>query len=627
MKKIRIQTKLIASFLFLLLITALIGMLGLRQADQIESNAAEINSNWMQKNLLLSEMTGINARYRIFLVQYVFSGYRGDLTNRANYEPKINGIAVEFSKTLSEVKKLPLTANDKKLLESIETEWNSLKETDSKIINMVKIDQNMEAVALLMGESQDKWNKTNFNLDTFRRFNQKQADKVIMQNENIFTTGKNTNLAITITALALGLGLALYISRKISQPANLIAQTALRVADGDLSVQELQVNSKDEIRDIAAAFNKMVANLRSMTAEINEASQSVATTSKELSANADLASNATQHAANAIEQISLGSDQQSTNVMETVHVVEQVSRAIEQIASGAQVQSTSISTTINMMNDMVKDIEVMSDEARTVQQVSQQNGAIAANGGELVKNTVSGMLKVKEAVFKTAQKIRELGDHSQKIGEIIQVIDEIAEQTNLLALNAAIEAARAGEQGKGFAVVADEVRKLAEKSGSATKEIAKIITDIQQETKIAVESMAIGTREVEKGVDLASEAGKYLADIATGVHTTGENVHKITELINGVLNSSRKVSEAVNQVVAISLENTEATREISTATLQVNSSMQNISSISQQNALSSKKVAYSTEELAESVAGISASGHRLAQMAEKLHKMVDRFRV
>ncbi|WP_242653761.1 methyl-accepting chemotaxis protein [Thermincola potens] len=133
----------------------------------------------------------------------------------------------------------------------------------------------------------------------------------------------------------------------------------------------------------------------------------------------------------------------------------------------------------------------------TVKQVSEQNGAVATNGGQAVERTVKGMLQVKDAVFETARKINELGEQSQKIGEIIQVIDDIAEQTNLLALNAAIEAARAGEHGKGFAVVADEVRKLAERSSKATKEIADLITNIQKGTKVAVESMQVGTREVD----------------------------------------------------------------------------------------------------------------------------------
>jgi len=237
------------------------------------------------------------------------------------------------------------------------------------------------------------------------------------------------------------------------------------------------------------------------------------------------------------------------------------------------------------------------------------------------------MLKVKDAVFETAQRIQDLGVQSQKIGEIIQVIDDIAEQTNLLALNAAIEAARAGEHGKGFAVVADEVRKLAERSGKATKEIAELITNIQRGTKVAVDSMQVGTREVESGVELAQDAGQSLKEIVQGVNTAGEQVHKIMEIINEILTGSEEVSKAVNNVAAITEENSAATEEMSASAEEVNSSMQNIASISEENASGAEEVSASTEELTASIEEISSSSEQLARMAQELQNMVARFKI
>ncbi len=280
-----------------------------------------------------------------------------------------------------------------------------------------------------------------------------------------------------------------------------------------------------------------------------------------------------------------------------------------------------------MVTEMTNKVDIMAEGMETVRQVSEQNGIVAAAGGQAVEKTVKGMRQVKDAVFETAQKIHELGEQSQKIGEIIQVIDDIAEQTNLLALNAAIEAARAGEHGKGFAVVADEVRKLAERSGKATKEIAELITDIQRGTKVAVESMQVGTKEVEAGVELAQDAGQSLTEIVNGVKTAGEQVHKIMILINEILLSSKEVTDAVNNVAAITEENTAATEEMSASAEQVNASMQNMASISEENAASAEEVSASTEELTASIEEISASGDQLAKMAQELQNLVTRFRV
>src|SRR5690606_9959702 len=145
----------------------------------------------------------------------------------------------------------------------------------------------------------------------------------------------------------------------------------------------------------------------------------------------------------------------------------------------------------------------------------------------------------------TASSMEELGQHSARIGEIVQVIAEIADQTNLLALNAAIEAARAGEHGKGFAVVADEVRKLAERSGAATKDISELIDAIRQGIDVSLEAMQAGTREVQKGTELAAEAGSSLTRILDGIRTVNQQVGEISRSAEGIAQTAREVVENV----------------------------------------------------------------------------------
>lgn len=200
---------------------------------------------------------------------------------------------------------------------------------------------------------------------------------------------------------------------------------------------------------------------------------------------------------------------------------------------------------------------------------SKKTGETARKGGDVVKQTVSGMNRVAEVVHSAALTVRELGKNSDQIGEIIKVIDDIADQTNLLALNAAIEAARAGEQGRGFAVVADEVRKLAERTTKATKEIASMIKQIQSDTGNAVHSIESGTKEVEAGKESANKA-----------------IEALTEIIE----STDKTIDVVNQVAAASEEQSAAAEEI-------RHSIDGISNVTMQSAAGIQQIAGTAEDL------------------------------
>lgn len=434
------------------------------------------------------------------------------------------------------------------------------------------------------------------------------------------------SVILGIIALVLTLAAAASLAGNITRPIKKLAAAVQRVANGDLTFQ-LDIKRRDELGDLAGDLLSMQSGIKNMIEHISSTSRYVADTSQSLSTSTLEATKSIKQVAEAIEQIAAGSEEQSKSASDTLQTTQQVILAIDQIAAGAQNQSENAVTTSTLVDNMGSQIQTMAEGMLTVKELSEQNGEVATEGGKVVQMTVKGMLSVKDATADTAVKINELGEQSQKIGEIIEVIDDIAEQTNLLALNAAIEAARAGEHGKGFAVVADEVRKLAERSGKATKEIANLITDMQRGTRLAVESMRVGSKEVEDGVNLAQEAGKSLNKIVEGVEEAGIKVKEIMELIKDVLHSSSEVSSAVNNVAAITEENTAATQEMSASSEQVSISMQNVAAISEENASSSEEVSESAEKLAGSIEEISASSNQLAEMAEELQQMVGKFKV
>lgn len=249
-------------------------------------------------------------------------------------------------------------------------------------------------------------------------------------------------------------------------------------------------------------------------------------------------------------------------VAATASAASEISSSTEQMAAGAQEQTSQAGEVAGAVEEMTKTILENSRNAATTANVAKQAKDSAEQGGKVVEETIAGMQRIAKVVEKSAETVQELGRSSNQIGEIVTVIDDIADQTNLLALNAAIEAARAGEQGRGFAVVADEVRKLAERTTKATKEIAGMIKKIQQDTAGAVGSMQEGTKQVADGISLADRAGVSLREIV-------QVSQKVTDMVTQIATASEQQSSAAEQIS----KNVEA---ISTVTSQTASGTQQV---------------------------------------------------
>ncbi|MBZ5722328.1 MAG: cache domain-containing protein [Acidobacteriia bacterium] len=315
-------------------------------------------------------------------------------------------------------------------------------------------------------------------------------------------------LACLVALLVVAAGVSRSIFRRLGEMVERIKDVAQ--GEGDLT-KRIQINSDDEVAELGRWFNTFIEKLEATIAQVAASTHRLASASEEISA--------TSH-----EQ-----------------------------ARGADMQKDQTQQVATAMQEMASTVQQVSENSNHAAGASQKAAEAARHGGTVLEGTLAKMHAMASSVGETAKKVHELGKRSEQIGEIIRVIDDIADQTNLLALNAAIEAARAGEQGRGFAVVADEVRKLAERTSKATKEIAEMIRGIQEETRAAVAAMEAGTREVEIGVQSTREAGTSLQEIIQMSEQVGDMISHIataatqqsaaTEQVNGSIDQIAKITE------------------------------------------------------------------------------------
>lgn len=313
-----------------------------------------------------------------------------------------------------------------------------------------------------------------------------------------------------VSALAAGviLGLANYwlVNWVLLSKLRRISQVATAISDKDIS-HHCNMESDDTIGEIVTSFNKMAENLRDLIGEVANMSGSVS------------------HDADTIQELM---------------------SAVRRRFDAQQLTVASINSSTGTLSDTVAQI---SASAGQVSEAARNASNLAKSGGNIVQETIQGMRQINESVTQGSSAVDSLGRKSDEIGAIVAVINGIAEQTNLLALNAAIEAARAGEQGRGFAVVADEVRKLAEKTAQATQEISDMIQSVQQETRNAISTMQSGTEQVRGGVEKATEAGLALQEIVRSVQMVSEMIERIA---SGAESQNQMVSEVGGHVQEIS---------------------------------------------------------------------------
>ncbi|MBO6203788.1 MAG: methyl-accepting chemotaxis protein [Selenomonas sp.] len=348
-------------------------------------------------------------------------------------------------------------------------------------------------------------------------------------------------------------GICLTFAARITKPIVALEGQAAQLADGNLRVDKLPITTSDEIGSMTQAFNTMQEHLHDLISKMAATSEQVAAASEELTANAQQSADAAVHVAETIGEVSAGMDKQLVDI------------------DGAK----------KNVDSVFNDITAMTEKTKKVSEASVNTSDAAKQGELLMQEATNKMAHIETSVMNSADVVRTLGESSQQIGQIVEAISSIADQTNLLALNAAIEAARAGEHGRGFAVVADEVRKLAAESQESAEQIKERILTIQKDTAHAVAAMEEGKTEVELGAKAIKDVGEQFQDIMGQVNGIKTQIDEITSSVNSVSSGAGNIVEAVDSIDSVSRKTADHTSSISAATEEQSASNEEIAAASQ----------------------------------------------
>lgn len=406
---------------------------------------------------------------------------------------------------------------------------------------------------------------------------QSEVIGVIQITKDISGINKIMSDSETFILLVMGITILLVIvisilfSRSITKPLILVVDHMKKITNGVLNDNYQGKERKDEIGQLGKSITYMQHNLREVIQNISGASEKVSGLSEELSQSAG--------------EVKAGS--------------EQVATTMQELASGSEVQANHASDLSTTMNIFTMKMGETKENGEHIYQYSNEVLQLTDKGSQLMEASVKQMRMIDQIVQEAVQKVQGLDTHSQGISKIVSVIQEIAEQTNLLALNAAIEAARAGEHGRGFAVVADEVRKLSEQVAESIQDITGIVGDIQTKSSTVVKSLKNGYSEVEKGTSQIQITGDTFTDIKEAVTTMANNTQMVTDNLSDMASRSKDM----------------------------NNSLEEIASISEESAAGIEQTTASAQQTSSSMEEMSASSEELAKLADELNSLVHQFKI
>jgi methyl-accepting chemotaxis protein len=657
--------KLLGSFVVVCAITVVVGYFGIATAQAIKSHLDGVGKDSVPTIVALSKVQMWTLRLERDTRSAILATDPKELDG---YLSQVPDEFTDIDTNWARYKALPMSDDEKASAATFETAFKGWRADVNDALVQAKIntaEANVKAADILLHKAGPQAKTMNDVLDKLVADNEAQVATRLTGSDADFAGARTELIGIILGSVALAMFIGVYVARSIAGPLKVIIGAAQGLAVGNID-QRIEMDRKDEIGQTATAFRSMIAyqremanvaeamaagdltkdvepksekdvlgrafremvtSLRDLIGEVQASADGLAGTSSQLGQAASQTSGVVQQVTQAIQNVAAGSQEASRSAQASNESVNQLTQAIDGIARGASEQARQVQDVSATSAQMATGVEQVANNAQSVASTSQHARTSAEAGARAVRETVDGMNDIKVVVATAAGKVEELGRLGEKIGAVVETIDDIAEQTNLLALNAAIEAARAGEHGRGFAVVADEVRKLAERSQRETKAIADLIRYVQAGTRDAVSAMEQGSAKVVQGSAKADEAGKALGEILSAVEATVGQVTQIATAAQEMAHGARGVVGTMSGISAVVEENSAATEQMAAQAGQMTASIESIAAVSEENTAATEEVSAAAEEMSAQVEEMNAQAEELAATAEQLKSLVARFQL